>query len=343
MIHSNRLAAWRSMPRYGLYVAIFNTAIAALLAAAGLGERFHPDFTGRLFVNFVYSQCIGLLAWFLIDAVRHLLWPGERPRLPWFLPLVIGSLLTATYGGSWLGAQLLGHPWTLTTPLASLVITASAGFLAVMYLWERRRAETIERQIAEARLKLLQAQIEPHFLFNTLANLDALIGIDPARARGMLGHLNDYLRATLASARTERNTLAGEFALLEGYLQVIAVRMGPRLSFSLDLPEALQRSEVPPMLLQPLVENAIKHGLEPKIEGGRVEIRARAEGGRLAITIADTGIGLGNSSSPGTGLGLAHVRERLAAVYGGGAALEVGARAGGGVNVTLSIPRQPAA
>ena len=189
----------------------------------------------------------------------------------------------------------------------------------------------------------MQAQIEPHFLFNTLANLDALIGIDPARARAMLGHLNDYLRAALAAARKARNTLAGEFALLEGYLQIIGVRMGPRLSFSLDLPEALRNTEVPPMLLQPLVENAIKHGLEPKIEGGRVEIRARAESGRLAIAIADTGIGLGNIASAGTGLGLAHVRERLAAVYGGGATLEVGARAGGGVNVTLSIPREPTA
>ena len=236
------------------------------------------DLTDRFFVNFVYSQCIGLPAWFLIDAPRHLLWPDQRPRLLAFLPIVIGSLLAATYGGTWLGAQLLGHPWSLRTPLTSLLITATAGFLAVLYFWERGRAESIERQIAEARLKLLQAQIEPHFLFNTLANLDALIGIDPARARVMLGHLNDYLRATLASARKERNTLADEFALLDGYLEVIGVRMGPRLSFSLDLPDALKACEVPPMLLQPLVENAIKHGLEPKIEGGRIEIAARAEG-----------------------------------------------------------------
>ena len=326
------------MLRFGLYIVIFNTAIAALLTAAGLGDRFNPDFTGRLFVNFVYSQCIGLPAWFLIDAPRHLLWPGERPRLLWFVPMVIGSLVAATYGGTWLAAQLLGHPWTLRTPLTSLVITATAGFLAVLYLWERRRAETIERQVAEARLKLLQAQIEPHFLFNTLANLDALIGIDPARARVMLGHLNDYLRATLASARNERNTLGDEFKLLAGYLEVIGVRMGPRLSFSLDLPDALKACEVPPMLLQPLVENAIKHGLEPNIDGGRIEIAARAEDGRLVITIADTGIGLGSNQPPGTHMGLANVRERIAAAYDGAAALEIGERPGGGVTVSLSIP-----
>ncbi len=328
------------MLRFGLYAMIFNTAIAALLTAVGLGDHFNPDFTDRFFVNFVYSQCIGLPAWFLIDAPRRLLWPAERPRFLSFVPIVIGSLLAATYGGTWLGAQLLGHPWTLRTPLTSLLITATAGFLAVLYFWERGRAEMIERQIAEARLKLLQAQIEPHFLFNTLANLDALIGIDPARARVMLGHLNDYLRATLASARKERNTLGDEFGLLAGYLEVIGVRMGPRLSFSLDLPDALKACEVPPMLLQPLVENAIRHGLEPKIDGGRIEIAARAEGGRLVITIADTGIGLGGNPSPGTQLGLENVRERIAAAYGRAASLEVGGRPGGGVTVTLSIPQE---
>ena len=340
MVPSERYAARHSLLRYGFYSLIFNTAIAALLTSVGLGERFHPGITDRLFVNFVYSQCIGLPAWFLIDAPRHLLWPAQRPRLMAFLPIVIGSLLAATYGGTWLGAQILGHPWTLRTPLTSLLITATAGFLAVLYFWERGRAEVIERQVAEARLKLLQAQIEPHFLFNTLANLDALIGIDPARARVMLGHLNDYLRATLASARKERNTLADEFALLNGYLEVIGVRMGPRLSFSLDLPDALKACEVPPMLLQPLVENAVKHGLEPKIEGGRIEIAARAEDAGLVITIADTGIGLGSNQSPSTHLGLENVRERIAATYGGAASLEVGARAGGGVMVILSMPQE---
>lgn len=328
------------MRKFGLYSVIFNTAIAASLTGVGLGERFHPGLTERFFVNFVYSQCIGLPAWFLIDGARHLLWPDQRPRLLVFMPIVIASMLAATYGGTWLGAHFFGHPWNVETPLTSLVITATAGFLAVLYFWERGRAEMIERQIAEARLKLLQAQIEPHFLFNTLANLDALIGIDPARARAMLGHLNDYLRATLASARKERNTLGDEFALLDGYLEVIGVRMGPRLSFSLDLPDALKACEIPPMLLQPLVENAIKHGLEPKVDGGRIEIAARAAGGRLVITIADTGIGLGSNQSPGTHLGLANVRQRIAAAYGGSASLEVGARPGGGVSVTLSIPQE---
>ncbi|MBI3372540.1 MAG: histidine kinase [Betaproteobacteria bacterium] len=332
MLPSDRLAACRSLPRNGLYALIFNTAIAALLAAIGFG--------GDFLVNLVYSQCIGLPAWFLIEAARNLLWPNQRPQPLTFIPLVIASLAIATYGGTWIGARLLGHPWNLQTPLASLLISATAGFIAVLYFWERGHSEMVERQAAEARLKLLQAQIEPHFLFNTLANLDALIGADPARARTMLGHLNDYLRATLASARKERNTLGDEFALLAGYLEVIGVRMGPRLAFSLDLPESLERCEVPPMLLQPLVENAIRHGLEPKIDGGRIEVRARGDDGRLVITITDTGIGLGNSRSQGTGLGIAHVRERIAAAYGVSATLEVRPGGSGGAELVLGIPQE---
>lgn len=325
--------------KHGAYAAMFNTAIAALLTSVGLGEHFLASFPERFFVNFVYSQCIGLPAWLLIDGARHLLWPNQRPRPLWFVPLVIASLAIATYGGTWLGARILGHPWNLQTPLTSLLISAIAGFIAVLYFWERGRAEMIERQIAEARLKLLQAQIEPHFLFNTLANLDALIGTDPPRARLMLGHLNDYLRATLASARNARNTLGDEFALLAGYLEVIGVRMGPRLSYELDLPESLKRCEVPPMLLQPLVENAVRHGLEPKIEGGRIEVRASEDQTMLEIQVSDTGTGFGGRSTSGTGVGLPHVRERLAAAYGPGASCDIGEIPGGGTRVTLRIPQ----
>ena len=232
MTTPERFAARRSLLRYGVISMIFNTAIAVLLTAVGLGERSAPDFGERFFVNFVYSQCIGLPAWFLIDAPRHLLWPDQRPRLMAFLPIVIGSMLVATYGGTWLGAQLLGHAWTLRTPLTSLLTTAAAGIVVMLYLLEqekvarieletarqKNRAETLERQAAQAKLALLQAQIEPHFLFNTLANLHALIGAEPARAQTMLGHLNDFLRATLAAARKDKNTLAEEFALLGAYL-----------------------------------------------------------------------------------------------------------------------------
>ena len=326
MLRPYRLAALRSLARNGLYAAIFNTAIAALLAAIGFG--------GDFLVNFVYSQCIGLPAWFLIDGARHLLWPNQRPRM-----LRADCHAMVALGGTLVAASLLGHSWHADHYLSSLVVTASAGFIAVLYFWERGHSEMIERQVAEARLKLLQAQIEPHFLFNTLANLDAPIGADPQRARTMLGHLNDYLRATLASARNERNTLADEFALLAGYLELIAVRMGPRLAFSLELPEPLRRCEVPPMLLQPLVENAIMHGLEPKIDGGRVDVRAIDGKAMLEIHVRDTGSGFGASARSGTGIGLAHVRERLVAAYGQDASCSIAEDPGGGTRVTLRIPK----
>ncbi len=281
MTPSTRLAACATLPKNMLYTAIFGTAIAALLTAIGFGGGFGT--------NFVYSQCIGLPACLLGDGSRRLLWPKQRAPLALLLPLLAASMLLAWFGGTWFAALLLGQHWSTQSYLSSLVITAAAGFVAVLYFWEREkvaaleteaalqksRAETIERQAAQARLALLQAQIEPHFLFNTLANLHALIGAEPARAQTMLSHLNDFLRASLSAARKDRNTLAEEFALLGDYLELLSIRMGARLAFRLDLPQELAQMQVPPMLLQPLVENAVKHGLEPKVEGGEVT-RGRA-------------------------------------------------------------------
>lgn len=344
MTLSSRPAAWALLPKHGLYIALYNTAIAALLTAVGFG--------GGFFVNFVYSQCIGLTAWLLIDTSRHLLWRGGWPPAVPMLLIVVVSILAASVGGTWLAASLFGHPWRAHSHLTSLLITAVAGSVAVFYFWEREkiarleaaaaqdksRAETVERQIAEARLRLLQAQIEPHFLFNTLANLQALIPADPARAQLMLDHLNEFLHAALAASRKERNSLADEFALLRDYLEILAIRMGKRLRYRLDLPDSLARAEMPPMLLQPLVENAIKHGLEPKIDGGEIAVRASAGGGRLVLEVTDTGLGLGAAATSGTGTGIAQVRERLAAVYGGSASLEFTGNPGGGVAATLRLP-----
>jgi len=345
-MRSERLAAFSSLPWNGLYTAIFNTGIAAVLTAVGFG--------GGFVVNFVYSQCIGLSAWLLTDGTRRLLWPGKIP--PWgpMMALATGSLFFAWLGGSWLAALLCqtGRAANTERSLTVLLITAAAGFtigllfrerekvahLEVEAARERGRAETVERQIAQARLKLLQAQIEPHFLFNTLANLHALIPVNPARAQVMLDELNDFLRAAFAAVRKERNTLADEFALLRAYLEIIGIRMGERLRFRLELPESLADLALPPMLLQPLVENAVKHGVEPKIEGGEVTVRASAEDSCLVLTVADTGLGRGASDTAGTGAGVAHVRERLSGVYGDAASLELADNPAGGVTATLRLP-----
>jgi signal transduction histidine kinase len=314
-----------------LAIAAFNTVIALLLTLVGYGGGFGE--------NLVFSQCIGLSVLLLIHTSWRLFWPAQKPpRLPFF-GLIAAGVIGGWLGGSALASLFLGLPWTAgRSSWAALAITVTAGFIGTAFFWTRHRAAEMERQRIEAQLKMLQAQIEPHFLFNTLANLDALIQTDPRRARAMLGHLNDYLRATLAATRCERSTLADEFALLRGYLEVQGMRMGERLRFRLELPESLAQAGLPPMLLQPLVENSLKHGLEPKVEGGEVKVSAREEGDRLVLEVADTGLGKANGSTAGTGVGLANVRERLAAAYDG-AKVEAGANPAGGYTVTLSIPR----
>jgi len=313
-----------------LAVAAFNTAIAGLLTLIAYGSSFRE--------NLAFSQCIGFSVLLVIHFGWRLLWPGGRPPRAPLLGLIAFGVLAGWLGGSAIASALLGLPWTAgRSPYAALAVTVAAGITGSGFFWARQKAAELERQRVEAQLKLLQAQIEPHFLFNTLANLDALIGTDPAQARRMLQHLNDYLRATLAATRRERSTLADEFALLRGYLELQAMRMGARLRFRLELPDALAQVGLPPMLLQPLVENALKHGLEPKVEGGEVKVSAREEPGRLVLEVADTGLGKG--SGGGTGVGLANVRERLAAAYDGKAGMTSGANPAGGFRVTLSIPR----
>jgi LytS/YehU family sensor histidine kinase len=177
------------------------------------------------------------------------------------------------------------------------------------------RAEAAQRQAAESQLKLLQSQLEPHMLFNTLANMRALITHNPTQAQQMLDHLVAYLRATLGSSRTTMQPLKTEFARLRDYLELMAIRMGKRLNFTLDLPPELAEVAVPALLLQPLVENAIRHGLEPKVEGGHIAVHAHLQEDMLVLDVKDTGVGLPcEGSTPG--FGLAQVRERLSTLYG---------------------------
>ena len=178
-------------------------------------------------------------------------------------------------------------------------------------------------------------------LFNTLANLRVLIALDPPRAQAMLDRLIAFLRATLEASRSGAHPLSAEFARLADYLALMQVRMGARLEVGLDLPPALAALPVPPLLLQPLVENAIKHGLEPKVEGGRLEVSARREGGRLLLAVRDSGVGLGAAPrEDGTRFGLAQVRERLATLYGPAArlTLEPAADGEGGTLATIELP-----
>jgi LytS/YehU family sensor histidine kinase len=175
-------------------------------------------------------------------------------------------------------------------------------------------------------------------LFNTLANLRVLIGIDPPRAQHMLDHMIAYLRATLDASRATTHPLQREFDRLRDYLELMAIRMGERLSYTLELPADLAGVPVPTLLLQPLVENSIQHGLEPKVQGGRIAVRAAREGELLVLTVDDTGVGDAGAPIDGNGFGLAQIRERLQALHGERARLDFGADAGGAhARITLPI------
>ena len=210
---------------------------------------------------------------------------------------------------------------------------------------ERRKGEeTLVRETAHqkeltvAKLSLLQAQVEPHFLYNTLASAQLLTRTDPARADEMLGHLITYLRHSLPRAEEAFATLGEEVERARAYLQILRIRMGERLKLEIQVPEALKGAMLPPMMLQTLVENAIKHGLEPVPEGGTVWIIAREADSKLTVTVADNGRGFSEEGG-GTGIGLKNVRERLRLAYADAAHFSVVSNFPRGVAATLTVPR----
>jgi hypothetical protein len=208
---------------------------------------------------------------------------------------------------------------------------------------ETAESEQLKRQVVEARMAAMQAQVEPHFLFNTLASIDHLIETDPARASQMQKNLIALLRASMPSMRDANpaaHNLGREMAVIRPYLEILKVRMEDRLQTRIDVPDGLLSAEFPSMMIQSLVENAIKHGLEPKAEGGRLDVTAEIVHGNLTVTVADTGLGFGRAATAGTGIGLANIRERLKLLYGDRASMVVADNSPSGTVVTLTVPYQ---
>lgn len=345
-------------------------ALGLFLIGLALSPPAAPALVWQLMlIHMVFSQAIGLCIFGLIEWPRLTFW-WQRPPGLLALGVVTGVAIPAGYvAGRIIASALFGLPVVLPlslSPAALLVVftTVLASLVAVHLITqrdrlvaERLRAENANVRAASARLQLLQQQIEPHMLFNTLANLRVLIALDPPRAQAMLDRLIGYLRATLGASRATLHPLSAEFDRLGDYLALMALRMGPRLQVTLDLPGPLRDLPVPPLLLQPLVENSIRHGLEPKVAGGRIEVRAEQRGNRLLLTVRDTGVGLAESADrsavdgapsgltagaagPHSQYGTQHVAARLATMYGDQARFTLAAAPGpdGGTAAELDLP-----
>ena len=303
----------------------------------------HPgSFTRAL----IATHAIGLSQWAVSILIRLFL----RGRLPWWGVAV--HILAGMLIGSWL-VTLIGLPNTLEVMLRNPVLRIQSIVLAVVvtvcFLYfshsqsvrlelerERRRAAEALHAETAARLALLQAQVEPHFLFNTLANIHSLIAHDPDKASLMLEDLNAYLRTALRRTRQPVCTLGEELDLIEVLLSIATARLGRRLDYVIAVPEDLRSQPLPPLLLQPLVENAIRHGIEPAVAGGHIRVEARRMNGALEMTVADTGAGLGEDGPEG--VGLSSIRDRLHSLYSSQGQLSLHDNAPQGVVAKVIIP-----
>lgn len=349
----------RSFVRNLVYTLIFNAMFAAFFTMMGmLSTRVKS--VDQLWSLFGHNLVIGNIIGFSFWAVMH--WLGPLLRKVNALGFFAVTLFYAVLGtfiatGSFFLLSLFPgyegmNRWLFTTQqfftsftislVVSLVLASSwrnrvdelNGQIAIAD--ERARVTSAERAATQANLRALQAQIEPHFLFNTLANVTSLIYTRPDDAKHMLEEFIAYLRESLATTRENETTLAQDFLLMQRFLAVLKVRMGNRLQVRVELPDELQSFALPPMLIQPLVENAIKHGVEPKIDGGEVLLRATKLVDAVAIEVVDTGMGFKNSTL--NGIGLQNVRERLQKLYDGRATLSIEDNLPSGTKICIRIP-----
>ncbi len=306
--------------------------------------------------NFIVTLSIGVVIHLLFDLTRRLFATSSRLAAwrPWQRTVYFSAtpLLGAALGWP-LGVMLAGNDvkvWIGSRDGNNLIVGSILMALMLTFLFHhffsaKTRQIDAERRATEAQLRLLQGQIEPHFLFNTLANIGSLIDQDAPKAKQMLESFTDYLRGSLSGLRQEQATLGSELDLVHHYLSLLKTRMEDRLQFSITAAPALRGASLPPLMLQPLVENAIRHGLEPKVDGGHVHVTARKEGGSLVLEVADNGLGLAAGprerygARSGTGMALANLKERLLTQFGSQASLTLSS-AQPGTLATLRLPLQ---
>ncbi len=373
-------ASWQSWisndlrPRAGpywmqwLWTLLFSAALAVLFTLLGFVAYGRGEGAWRNLNGWAYWYGKNFIVCLVIGATIHLLFelgsatvakPHRVARWPMILRTIYFSgvpllgVVLAWPLGLWLAGQNVivwfgssdGRNVIFGTVMLSLVIT----FLLHHWFASKAAEADADRRATEAQLRLLQAQIEPHFLFNTLANVISLIDHDAPKARQMLESFTDYLRSSLTSLRHDESTLGSELDLVNNYLALLKSRMEDRLHYSITKDPALSDFRLPPLLLQPLVENSVVHGLEPSIEGGCVQVSAHLQGRQLVLEVRDDGRGLdappraaGRASTRGHGLALANIRQRLLTRYGSTATLEVlPAQPGTLARITLPLPETP--
>jgi signal transduction histidine kinase len=347
---------WRDV----IYTFIWNTLLALVFAAIALLFVHKAPLSRVLWLNLVFAQCVGYtihaLFAFALAAV-----PREHRSGGWRRPLFYCAVpIVGVVIGFWIGATVLGlagYRFDAFSPRNVLAIVFTSllisGVMLALFLpreraakaeaqvaREQARVAVAEREAALAQMQALAAQVEPHFLYNTLAHVETLIDAEPALAKRMLSRLSALLRAAAKGAGGAA-TLGSQLEHVRAYLDILALRMGPRLAWTVDVPEPLLGATVPPAVLQPLVENAVKHGLEPKIEGGTIAVSARERDGKLQIEVADTGAGFRATHTPiggSTGLGLSGLKARLAVLHGDAASVTIAENQPAGVRVTVRLP-----
>jgi signal transduction histidine kinase len=307
----------------GWHTGEFRTVLIIVAVCCWASVLYAVEHLGTFTGNLIISNSIGLTQWTLLKVVR-LFFRGRLPAWGSILAIlagfVIGAKLASLTGAADVVALAIHHPAVMRQTMLTVVTLGVAIWAFFVYFShsrgvreelerERRRAAEALQAETAARLALLQAQIEPHFLFNTLANIHSLIAEDPDTASLVLEELNAYLRTSLRRTRQPTGTIGEEVELIETLLGIAAARLGRRLDYTVSVPEELRSYQLPPLLLQPLVENALRHGIEPAIEGGAIQVNARKVGNSLELTVTDTGVGLNDEAPPG--VGLANIRARL--------------------------------
>jgi len=345
----------------------FATACALGFTIVGIGlnagrtgvrpEVWWTWFQANMVVSLTITFTIRGLFWLSTRAIgiqRLRAWSRARRSLYFTTVPLIGVAIGWPLGMKWAFGVDLGRFFSFDQPgslVASIALATLITLIFHQFFALKTRQIQAENRATEAQLRLLQAQIEPHFLFNTLANVVSLVEADPPRARAMLESFVDYLRASLTGLGQATHTVGDEIDLVDAYLRIIKMRMEDRLKYTIEVPDELRSRPLPALSLQPLVENAIVHGIEPQVRGGTIRIAARLERGTLLLTVEDDGAGIASpadSSAPaptpspraahGSGTALANIRERLRQSYGSAAKLSLDQAVPQGVRASLWLP-----